>query len=236
MDPNQLDISAAGKNRRRQLTEVEAKNIIRDAGIPVVDTKLVLNKKDAIAASKAIGFPVALKIVSRDILHKTDVGGVKLGLNNFRQVSNAYTEMMSFIKRSHPEAKIEGVSVQKMVRPGVEVIIGMTHDGQFGPVLMFGLGGIFVEVLKDVSFRIVPVSKKDAKEMIAEIRGYPLLKGFRNQEPADIPFLEELLVKVSDFVEKNPQVKEIDLNPIFAYREGALAVDARVIIETPQGF
>jgi acyl-CoA synthetase (NDP forming) len=117
-----------------------------------------------------------------------------------------------------------------MARPGVEVIIGMSKDAQFGPVLMFGLGGILVEIMKDVSFRIVPLTKRDAGEMIREIKGYPVLEGYRGQEPVDVQNLEEWLIKLSDFAEQNPEVKEIDLNPIFAYSKGALAVDARVIL------
>jgi acyl-CoA synthetase (NDP forming) len=227
--------SFSGKNRK-MLTEVEAKNILREAGIPVVETKLARSKKEAISMSKEMGFPVVLKIVSPDIIHKSDVGGVKLDLKNYRQVSEAYSEMMSSIKENYPEARIEGASVQKMVQPGVEVIIGVATDAQFGPVLMFGLGGIFVEVLKDISFRIVPVSRRDVREMITEIKGYPMLKGYRGQEPANIPLLEELIIKVSDFVEKNPMVKELDLNPVFAYKESALAVDARVVVESSQEF
>jgi acyl-CoA synthetase (NDP forming) len=119
-----------------------------------------------------------------------------------------------------------------MAKQGIEVIIGMTKDAQFGPVIMFGLGGILVEVLKDVSFRIVPMTKRDASEMIGEIKGYPILKGYRGQDPADIPFLEDLIVKVSQFVDKNPEIKELDLNPVFAYKDGALAVDARIILES----
>jgi acyl-CoA synthetase (NDP forming) len=118
-----------------------------------------------------------------------------------------------------------------MARPGVEVIIGMTKDAQFGPVLMFGLGGILVEVLKDVAFRIVPLTKRDAHEMIKDIKGYPVLEGYRGQEPADVAFLEDLILKVSDFVDKNPEIKELDLNPVFAYKDRAVAVDARVILE-----
>jgi len=178
-----------------------------------------------------MGFPVVLKIVSPDIIHKSDAGGVKLDLKNSAQAGRAYGEILSSIRQKYPKAKIDGISVQKMARPGVEVIIGMSKDPQFGPVLMFGLGGILVEVLKDVSFRLVPVTKRDATEMIKEIKGYPLLEGYRGQEPANIPFLEELIVKVSQFIEKNPQIKELDLNPIFAYKDGALAVDARIILE-----
>jgi acyl-CoA synthetase (NDP forming) len=121
--------------------------------------------------------------------------------------------------------------VQKMARPGVEVIIGMSKDAQFGPVLMFGLGGVLVEILKDVSFRIVPLTRRDAHEMVREIKGYPLLEGYRGQEPADVSYLEELLLKVSQFVEVTPEIKELDINPLYACRDGAVAVDARVILE-----
>jgi acyl-CoA synthetase (NDP forming) len=213
------------------LTEVESKELLKKAGIPVVEAKLSRSKKEAISISKEMGFPVVLKISSSDVVHKSDSGGVKLGLANATQVGKAYNEIISSVKQASPEAQIEGVSVQPMAPPGVEVIVGMSKDPQFGPVLMFGLGGILVEVLKDVSFRIVPVTERDAREMIREIKGYPLLEGYRGQKPASIPALEKLIVKVSQFVEKNPQIKELDLNPIFAYPDKAVAVDARIILE-----
>ena len=213
------------------LTEVESKELLKKAGIPVVEAKLSRSKKEAISISKEMGFPAVLKISSPDVIHKSDSGGVKLGLANATQVGKAYSEIISSVKQAYPEAQIEGVSVQTMAPPGVEVIVGMSKDPQFGPVLMFGLGGILVEVLKDVSFRIVPVTERDAREMIREIKGYPLLEGYRGQKPASIPALEKLIVKVSQFVEKNPQVKELDLNPIFAYPDKAVAVDARIILE-----
>ena len=213
------------------LTEVESKELLKKAGIPVVEAKLSRSKKEAISISKEMGFPVVLKISSPDVIHKSDSGGVKLGLANATQVGKAYNEIMSSVKQAYPEAQIQGVSVQPMASPGVEVIVGMSKDPQFGPVLMFGLGGILVEVLKDVSFRIVPVTERDAREMIREIKGYPLLEGYRGQKPASIPALEKLIVKVSQFVEKNPQIKELDLNPIFAYPDKAVAVDARIILE-----
>ena len=152
-------------------------------------------------------------------------------MNNDADAGNAYDEIISVAKKHEPSASIQGVSVQPMVRPATEVIIGMNKDPQFGPVLMFGLGGILVEVLKDVSFRIVPLTKRDAREMIREIKGYPILEGYRGQEPADIAILEELLLKVSEFVENREEIKELDINPIFAYRDNALAIDARVILE-----
>ena len=230
MTKNEI-LSQARKQRRTQLTEIESKELLKEAGIPVVDAKLARTKKEAVSLSKGAGFPVVLKVMSADVIHKSDSGGVKLGLNNMAQVGKAYGEIRQAVRQHYPKAKIQGISVQKMARPGVEVIIGMTKDAQFGPVLMFGLGGILVEVLKDVSFRIVPLTKRDAREMIKEIKGYPLLEGYRGQDPADVPFLEDLLVKVSDFVDKNPEIKELDLNPIFAYKDGAVAVDARVILE-----
>jgi acyl-CoA synthetase (NDP forming) len=213
------------------LTEVESKELLKKAGIPVVEAKLAQSKKEAISMGKGMGFPVVLKISSPDVVHKSDSGGVKLGLANATQVGKAYTEIISSVKQAYPEAQIEGVSVQPMAPSGVEVIVGMSKDPQFGPVLMFGLGGILVEVLKDVSFRIVPVTERDAREMIREIKGYPILEGYRGQKPASISALEKLIVKVSQFVEKNPQIKELDLNPIFAYSDKAVAVDARIILE-----
>ena len=230
MTKNEI-LSQARKEKRTQLTEIESKEFLKDAGIPVVEAKLARTKKEAISLSKGMGFPVVLKVMSPDVTHKSDSGGVRLGLSNMAQVGKAYGEIRKAVKQHYPKAKIAGISVQKMARPGVEVIIGMTKDAQFGPVLMFGLGGILVEVLKDVSFRIVPLTKRDAREMIKEIKGYPLLEGYRGQEPADITFLEDVLVKVSDFVDKNPEIKELDLNPLFAYKDGAVAVDARVILE-----
>lgn len=216
---------------RSLLTEVEAKELLKQAGVSVVDTKLATSKAEAILISQQLGFPVVLKIASADVVHKSDAGGVKLGLKTSRQVGKAYDDILGAIRQAYPEARIQGVSVQKMARPGVEVIIGMSKDAQFGPVLMFGLGGVLVEVLKDVSFRIVPLLPRDAREMIREIKGYPLLEGFRGQEAVDIANLERLILKVSGFVEQNPELKELDLNPVFAYSHGAIAVDARVILE-----
>jgi acyl-CoA synthetase (NDP forming) len=225
-------ITDALKNGRTVLTEVESKQLVSEAGIPVIKTKLAKSKAEAIEISKKLGFPVVLKIVSPDIIHKSDIGGVKLNLANATQVGRAYTEIMAAAKKANKKADIQGVSVQKMAKSGVEVIMGMSKDAQFGPVLMFGLGGVFVEVLKDVAFRIVPLVRRDASQMIREIKGYPLLEGYRGQEPANITALEDLLLKLSTFVDETPQIKEMDLNPIFAYKNGAVAVDARVILES----
>ncbi|MDO9334421.1 MAG: acetate--CoA ligase family protein [Dehalococcoidales bacterium] len=224
-------IEKARKEGRTMLTEIEAKQLLESAGISVVDTRLATSKEQAVAIAKEIGLPVVMKIASADVVHKSDAGGVKLGLKTAAQVGKAYDDIMKSIKAAFPNAKIEGVSVQTMARPGVEVIIGMSKDAQFGPVLMFGLGGVLVEILKDVAFRIVPLVKRDAKEMIREIKGFPLLQGYRGSEPVDVDNLESMLLKVSEFVDKTPAIKELDLNPIFAYKDGAVAVDARVILE-----
>ena len=224
-------IAKARSESRTLLTEVESKELLGQAGISIIDTRLATSREEAISISQQIGFPIVLKISSPDIVHKSDTGGVKLGLKTPAQVGKAYDEILTAIRQEHPQAKVEGISVQKMARPGVEVIIGMSKDVQFGPVLMFGLGGIWVELLEDVSLRIAPLNRKDAAEMIKEIKGYPLLAGYRGQEPVNVSKLEDFLIKVSDFVELNPVVKEIDLNPVIAYSDGAVAVDARVVLE-----
>jgi acyl-CoA synthetase (NDP forming) len=219
------------KQGRIVLTEIEAKQALSAVGIKTTATVLASSQQQAAALSEEIGFPVVLKIASPDITHKTDAGGVKVGLKNKAEVKKAYAEIMASVRPKYPEAKIEGVTVQAVARPGTEIIIGVFKDPQFGPVIMFGLGGIFVEVLKDVAFRIIPIVRRDAAEMIKEIKGYSLLNGYRGHEPAHIPTLEDILLKVSDFVEKNPGIKEIDLNPIFAYKDSAIAVDARIVLE-----
>jgi acetate---CoA ligase (ADP-forming) len=213
------------------LNEIQAKQLLKEAGVQVTETRLAVSKAEAVSLSKTLKYPVVMKIVSPDITHKSDVGGVKLNLKTEIEVERAYDEIMNSVAKKCPQAKIPGVAVQSMAVPGVEVIVGMTLDSQFGPVLMFGLGGVWVELLKDVSFRVIPVSKTDAAEMIKEIKGYKLLEGFRGQPGVDIQALENLLVKVSDFIQSNPRIKELDLNPVIAYPEGAIAVDARIVEE-----
>ena len=213
------------------LTEIEAKELLKQTGVSVVDTRLAVSREEAISISQQLGFPVVLKIASPDVVHKSDAGGVRLNLGTSQQVGEAYDGILEATRQKYPEVKIHGVSVQKMARPGLEAIIGVSTDAQFGPVLMFGLGGVLVEILKDVSFRVVPLTKQDAREMVREIKGYPLLAGYRGQEPVDVANLEELILKVSSFVEHNPEVEELDINPIFAYSDGAVAVDARILLK-----
>ncbi len=223
-------IDHAKSEGRAVLTEIESKQILEEAGIPAASARLARTADEAVKAASEFGYPVVLKIVSPDVTHKSDVGGVKLGLDSEETVAAAFQEITIAVKRQQSEARIEGVAVQKMARPGIEVIVGMSKDPQFGPVLMFGLGGVLVEVLKDVAFRIVPLEARDARQMIREIKGFPVLEGFRGQEPADLEALEKLLLRVSAFVEAHPEIEELDLNPVFAYGDGALAVDARIVV------
>jgi len=223
-------IDRARTDGRKLLTEVESKEILEEAGIPTARARLATSADEAAAVAQETGFPVALKVVSPDITHKSDVGGVKLNVGSAAEAKAAFEEIVAAAKKAQPDARIDGVSVQKMARPGIEVIMGMSQDAQFGPVLMFGLGGVLVEVLKDVSFRLVPITPRDARQMVQEIKGRPLLEGYRGQEPADVAALEKLLLRLSDFIEAHPEIAELDLNPIFAYKDGALAVDARVIL------
>jgi len=213
------------------LGELEAKELLRKNGIAVNETRMACSREEAIAVSGELGYPVVLKVISPDIVHKSDCGGVKLDLKTAAQVGEAYDEIMTAVSRKCPEAKIQGISVQTMVTRGVEVIIGVSQDEQFGPVIMFGLGGLWVELMKDISFRIIPITRDDAADMIREIKGYELLTGFRGQPAVDITGLQEMLLRVSGFIEANPQVQELDLNPVFARPDGAVAVDARIVLE-----
>ncbi len=226
-------LQKAREEKRTVLTEIEAKQILGEAGIPCTDTRLAGDKAQAAALGRTMGFPVVLKISSVDITHKSDAGGVKVGLKDAAAVETAYDDIMASCTAKHPGARIEGISVQAMADAGTEVIVGMTKDPSFGPVLMFGLGGIFVEVLKDVAFRIVPIERSDAAEMIGEIKGKRLLEGYRGQDAADLPCLEDMLLKLSALVEGTEGIAEIDMNPVFAYRQGAVVVDARIILDAP---
>ena len=224
-------IARARQQGRTLLTELESKQVLHDLGIPTILGQLTTSAEDAVQAAAALGYPVVLKIASPDIIHKSDVGGVTLHLQDGEAVRQAFRAMQQSVAAHAPGARVDGIIVQPMAAPGLEVIVGMSKDATFGPVLMFGLGGVLVEVLKDVAFRIVPLSPRDATEMMHDIKGFPLLAGYRGAAPADLEALEHILLTLSAFVATTPEVKEIDLNPIYAYAQGALAVDARVVLE-----
>ena len=223
-------IQQARARNRLLLTEVEAKALLSTTGVAVAQARLARTREEALDLARATGFPVVLKICSPDIVHKSDVGGVRLNLASAEAVSRAFDEIVGTVTRAQPTAILDGVSVQPMVRPGIEVIIGLTTDPQFGPAVMFGLGGMYVEVLKDVAFRLAPLSQWDAQAMIHEIKSLPLLTGYRGQPAVDLAALERTLLQVSALAEAYPEIKELDLNPVFAYPDGCLAVDARVVL------
>jgi acetate---CoA ligase (ADP-forming) len=213
------------------LNEVEAKRMLADSGIAIAETRLAATKQEAVQISNKMGYPVVLKIISPEIIHKSEAGGVKVNLKFPAEVEKAYDDILASAIEKFPGAVIQGMAVQRMAPAGTEIIIGMAKDPIFGATLMFGLGGIFVEVLKDVSFRVTPLSELDASEMIKEIKGYKILTGYRNQPGVDIAALEKMLIQISKFVEDHPEIQELDLNPVLAYPEGAIAVDARINID-----
>jgi acetyltransferase len=226
-------IANARRAGRTFLTEVESKRLMEDAGLPVVESSLATTPAEAVGTSEEMGFPVVLKIASPDVIHKSDSGGVRIGLTNASQVESAYTEIIGAVKRAQPDAHIDGICVQKMAKPGVEVIMGMSRDPQFGPTMMFGLGGVFTEVIEDVAFRVAPLDRRSAAEMVREIKGLPLLQGYRGGVATDLAALEDILIKLSQLVATTPEIEELDLNPVIAHGDGAVVVDARVILTPP---
>ncbi len=224
-------IEKALSEGRLNLLEPEAKAICIDYGISTPDFAVAQSKEEALKSSQKLGYPIVLKIVSPDILHKTEAGGVIVGLNSPGEVEKGYIEVINNAKRYKVDAKINGVLVQKMAPKGTEVIVGGLKDPQFGQTLMFGLGGVFVEILKDVTFRIAPIEKSDARSMITEIKSYPILKGYRGQQPVDEDAIVEVLLSASKLLMDLPQINQMDLNPIMAYSKGLSVVDARMLLE-----
>lgn len=222
-------LDRAIKEKRRALSDVEARQVIGAYAIPLPGSKLAGSAEEAAFFAREIGFPVVLKIASPDILHKTDVGGVKLNLMTPEAVRNAYIEIVDSATHLMPQAQLLGVDVQALIK-GREVILGMNYDATFGPLLMFGLGGIYVEVLKDISFRVAPITEPDANEMIHEIKSYPLLTGVRGERPADIPAVIDALLRLSQLVTDFPEITELDINPLMVREvgKGALAIDCRM--------
>jgi acetyl-CoA synthetase (ADP-forming) len=219
------------EEERKNLLETEAKSVCIEYGIPVTNFKLAKNEAEAVKFAEQIGYPVVLKIVSPDIIHKSDVGGVMVDLKTAKDVREAYKQILENVKKHKADAKITGLLVQEMAPPSTEVIVGAIKDPQFGPTVMFGLGGIFVEVLNDVTFRVAPITQEEALEMITEVRAYPLLKGYRNTPPADVDAIVKILLNTSRLVMEHQEIKELDLNPIMVYKKGAKTVDARIILE-----
>ncbi|MCX8173217.1 MAG: acetate--CoA ligase family protein [Thermoplasmata archaeon] len=214
---------------RTVLSLDEARSVLESIGIKFNAYGFAGNLEEAIQLSRKIGYPVAMKIVSPDIIHKTEVGGVKLYLQSELDIVHAYEQMMENVRKLMPNARVLGVSVEEMLR-GTELVIGVTRDEQFGPMLMFGLGGIWVEIYKDVSFRIIPLERVDAWEMIHEIKGIEIIEGARGFEPVNKKKVVDYIMKVSSFVEKHQEIEEMDINPLMGIRGDLYAIDARIIL------
>jgi acyl-CoA synthetase (NDP forming) len=209
------------------LTEFESKELLQEIGIEVPIQHLTTSKEETLSAAEKIGFPVVLKLMAEDVIHKSDTGAVKLNLKTKEEVEGAFDDLMKIPAQSEKKISVQGMADE----PITELIIGMTTDPQFGPALMFGIGGILVELLEDVSFRIAPITEYDANEMIKEIKGFPILDGYRGKPKADLDAIVKTLLKISDLVVEHEEINEMDLNPVFIYENGLICVDARVILK-----
>lgn len=224
-------------NERLELTELEAKELFEMYGIKTARSHLATNLPEAIRYARDIGYPVVIKIVSQQILHKSDVGGVIVGINNTDDLVDSYEEMTNRIRNLMPNAKIEGVTVQEMLEEGHEFIIGMNRDPQFGPLIMVGLGGVYVEVLKDISFGIAPLTEEEISQMLSRLKSFALLKGYRGKASSDREVLADVISRISQMVCAHHNIMELDLNPIRVYEKGkgCIAADARIILGLPAG-
>ncbi|MHA2002157.1 MAG: acetate--CoA ligase family protein [Promethearchaeota archaeon] len=231
MAPVDEIINRVRSENRTILNEFESKEVLAAIGIPIPKQANVLASQGAeavIDACNQVGYPIVMKLLSDKIVHKSDAGAVKLGISDSAASQEAYDELMSI----DCEDDTKGISIQQMAsKPIAEIIIGSTLDPQFGPAIMFGIGGVLVEVMKDVAFRIAPINDFDADEMIHEIKGFPLLNGFRGNDIADFDAIKDTLKKVSNLVFDHQEIKEMDLNPLFIYKDKIIAVDARVILK-----
>lgn len=213
----------------RTLNVLDSKRVIEKYGVKFAPSGLAKNMEDAIVIANTLSYPVVIKIVSDDISHKTDVGGVKVGINDDTELEYSYKKMLSDVRKKSPKAEIKGILVQKML-DGANVLIGGKRDPQFGPVVAFGLGGIFVEIMGDVSFRIAPIDKKEAMEMMRETKGFKILDNYRGKS-YDVDVLASLIVKISKMLERRNSIVELDINPLIVMKKGALAVDARIVVD-----
>lgn len=225
-------IKTALKEGRKSLLEHEAKAFLKRFGIPMPESIVVNNvdEADVINAANMLGYPVVIKVISSGILHKTEAGGVRVGLNNEDELKDAFNEMRFQIANAYPDAELFGFLVEKMVKKGIEIIIGGVKDEQFGAAVMFGIGGIMVEIMKDVSFRLAPVTKEECLEMFQEIKAYPLLRGYRGYPSANLDIIADYLIKIGNIINETDNIKEIEINPLIAYHNTAIAVDVRILL------
>ena len=223
-------LQATRQEKRRIILEPEAKEICRAYKMPTPDFAVARSASEAADMAEKVTFPIVLKIVSPDILHKTEAGAVLLDLTSKEEVEAGYNQIIAKAKAYDGNARVVGVLVQNMAPKGLEVIVGGLRDSQFGPTVLFGLGGIFVEVLKDVAFRVAPLSDLDARDMIRDIHSYSVLKGVRGQPSADEEAIMRILLGTSRIMVENSAIEQMDLNPVMVYRTGASIVDARIIL------
>ncbi len=233
-------MSSKGKKRiirqaliegKKFLNELDVHDLIVDYDLPLARTDFAKDKDELVAVCNKIGFPLVMKVVSPQILHKSDVGGVVINIQNIEEAKIGYDQILDNVRWKNPEAIINGVLVQEMAKPSVEVIVGGVRDPQFGPVVMFGVGGILTEIIKDVSFRVAPITEQDALEMVHEIRSKQILFGSRGKSPVDINSITSILAKVSNIMAEYPEISAIDLNPVIVYEKGAKLIDVRILIE-----
>lgn len=226
-------LDQARSEKRRFLLADEAQEVAKILGLSMPQSIIACNLDEAVQAAEKIGYPVVMKVVSKDIIHKSDAGGVALDLVNEEEVVDAYQAIMRSCRAYKKDAVIQGVEVVEMVRPGVETIIGARQDGSFGPIVMFGLGGIYVEVMKDVAFRAAPISRKEAHAMVADIRSYPLLLGVRGEKRKDINSIVEVAVRLSNLIDRCRDITDIEINPLVVYDhgDGVKAVDVRILFK-----
>ncbi len=223
-------VEVLGDNRVTLLGS-EATKVAEAYKIPVVPVYLVNSPDEAVAAAEKMGYPVVLKIASPQIIHKSDVGGVKVGLNSAQEVKDAYNDIMESVTRQLPDTRIYGIEVQPMMPKGNETLIGMTRDAQFGPLIAFGMGGIYVNLLQDVSFRLANgLTREDIEEMISETKAYTLLKGYRGSEPSHIPSIIDTIARIAQLSLDFPEIAELDLNPVIAYPDKAAALDVKITL------
>ncbi|MDA8423289.1 MAG: acetate--CoA ligase family protein [Nitrospiraceae bacterium] len=228
-------VASVLKKGMYQVGEEEATQILTYYGFHFPKHAISRTSKEAGLMASKIGFPVVMKVSSPDILHKTDVGGVRVNVKTQQEAEDAFLDITSNARRIMPDAFIKGVMIFEMLKGGKEVILGVTFDRTFGHMIMFGLGGIYVEVLKDVSFRIVPVTRRDALTMVNEIKTIGLLRGARGERPADISAIASYIVNLSCLVSDFPEIQELDINPLMVMEKGAVALDARIIFKQPEG-
>jgi acyl-CoA synthetase (NDP forming) len=217
------------ESAQRFMLEPEAIGLLNEYGLPYPDHGLAEDADEAASIAEGLGFPVVLKVVSPDVVHKSDAGGVIVGLEDGSSVRSGYEAMLGRVQSSIPGARIDGVLVCKQAPEGLELIVGALDDATFGPTVMFGLGGVFTETLKDVSFRVAPLERRDAEEMLREIKGYALLEGARGQTRHDVDGIAELLLSVSRLVMDHREIKELDLNPVRLFERGLLVLDVRIL-------